>query len=398
MAAATTMSAATGLRLERGTGSVLRSSSKHHAQLAQLQARMPATRPQASNRGGALTCVMMAGEKKKILMMGGTRFIGLYLARMLVEEGHEVTLFTRGKQPIAQQIPDDTDASFEKYSRSIKHLKGDRKDSAAVKDALSKNKFDIVYDINGANTIVPLSKLHNLPGAKQKRQSLSLRRFLTLSTGVYLKSDEMPHFEVDAVDPKSRHVGKLDTESYLSSAGVTWTSVRPVYIYGPLNYNPVEEWFFHRIAAKRPIPVPNSGLQITQLGHVKDLARAFVLTLGNSKAYNQVYNISGDKYVTFSGIARACAEAAGAPPPELVHYNPKEYDFGKAKAFPLRDQHFFTSIEKAKKDLDWAPEFDLIAGLKDSYEKDFGRGTFRKAADFTADDMILAKVKGLAAV
>ena len=36
--------------------------------------------------------------------------------------------------------------------------------------------------------------------------------------------------------------GKLDTESLLDERGVNWTSLRPVYIYGPLNYNPVEEW------------------------------------------------------------------------------------------------------------------------------------------------------------
>lgn len=29
--------------------------------------------------------------------------------------------------------------------------------------------------------------------------------------------------------------------------------------------------------------------------------------------------------------------------------------------------------------------------MKDSYEKDFGRGTFRKAADFSTDDIILSK-------
>jgi hypothetical protein len=46
-------------------------------------------------------------------------------------------------------------------------------------------------------------------------------------------------------------------------------------------------------------------------------------------------------------------------------------------------------------DLDWQPEFGLVDGLRDSYEKDFGRGNFRKAADFTTDDMILEKVKGL---
>lgn len=75
--------------------------------------------------------------------------------------------------------------------------------------------------------------------------------------------------KTDAVDPKSRHKGKLETESLLKSRGVNWTSIRPVYIYGPLNYNPVEEWFFHRLKAGRPIPIPNSGMQVTQLGHVK---------------------------------------------------------------------------------------------------------------------------------
>lgn len=75
--------------------------------------------------------------------------------------------------------------------------------------------------------------------------------------------------QTDEVDPKSRHKGKLETESLLDSRGVNWTSIRPVYIYGPLNYNPVEEWFFHRLKASRPIPIPSSGIQITQLGHVK---------------------------------------------------------------------------------------------------------------------------------
>ena len=192
------------------------------------------------------------------------------------------------------------------------------------------------------------------------------------SAGVYLKSDQMPHREEDAVDPKSRHKGKLDTESLLQASGVNYTSVRPVYIYGPLNYNPVEEWFFHRIAAGRPIPVPGSGMQITQLGHVKDLATAFVKILGNSKASKQIYNVAGEKYATFDGIAKACAAAAGKPAPELVHFNPKDFDFGKLKSFPMRDQHFFTSVEKAMRDLDWKPEFDMLSGLKDSYSKDFG--------------------------
>jgi nucleoside-diphosphate-sugar epimerase len=99
--------------------------------------------------------------------------------------------------------------------------------------------------------------------------------------------------EEDATDLKSRHKGKLHTEALLTERGVNFTSVRPVYIYGPLNYNPVEEFFFHRLAQNRPICVPNSGQQVTQLGHVKDLADAFVLMLGNPAASKEIFNISG---------------------------------------------------------------------------------------------------------
>ena len=61
--------------------------------------------------------------------------------------------------------------------------------------------------------------------------------------------------------------GKLNTEDLLHSRGLNWTSVRPVYIYGPLNYNPVEEWFFQRLAEGRPIPIPNSGQQVGAARH-----------------------------------------------------------------------------------------------------------------------------------
>lgn len=40
----------------------------------------------------------------------------------------------------------------------------------------------------------------------------------------------------------------------------------------------------------------------------QDLAKAFLVVLGNEKASKQVFNICGEKYVTFDGLARACAK------------------------------------------------------------------------------------------
>jgi nucleoside-diphosphate-sugar epimerase len=57
---------------------------------------------------------------------------------------------------------------------------------------------------------------------------------------------------------------------------------------------------------------------VTQLGHVKDLSDAFVKVLGNKRAERQVFNVAGERFVTFDGIAKACAKAMGAPEPELV--------------------------------------------------------------------------------
>lgn len=166
---------------------------------------------------------------KKILMLGGTRFIGVYLARQLIEAGHEVTLLTRGKKPVTFQIPDDTDASFAEYASKVKHIASDRSDPEAIKAAISGKGFQVVYDMNGREAEEATPILDAIPDLEQY--------IFCSSAGVYMKNDQMPHREEDEVDFKSRHKGKLFTEELLNNRGVNWTSVRPVYIYGPLNYS-----------------------------------------------------------------------------------------------------------------------------------------------------------------
>ena len=306
----------------------------------------------------------------RILIMGGTRFIGVYLTKVLVEQGHEVVLFNRGNHPAPVE--------------GVKQIQGDRKDAAQLKEKLSGESFDAIFDNNGRelSDTQPLVEIFN--GKVQHFVYVS-------SAGVYLKSEQMPHVEGDAVDPNSRHKGKHHTEAYLAESGIPWTSIRPVYIYGPQNYNDLEAWFFDRIVRDRPIPIPG-GKFITQFGHIQDLARAMASVLGNEAAINKIYNISGDRYVTFDGLAIACAEAAGKSPEDikLVHYDPANFDFGKRKAFPVRQQHFFADIHRAKTELDWQPKYDLVSGLKDSFQNDYlASGRDESEIDFSLDEEIL---------
>ena len=308
----------------------------------------------------------------RILIMGGTRFIGVYLTKVLVSQGHEVVLFNRGNNPPPVE--------------GVKEIHGDRKDASQLQEKLGNEKFDAVFDNNGRE----LSDTQPLVEIFKD----TVQHFVYVSSaGVYLKSAQMPHIEGDAVDPNSRHKGKHHTEAYLAQAGIPWTSVRPTYIYGPQNYNDLEAWFFDRIVRDRPIPIPSNGMHMTQFGHVQDLAKAMTAILGNSQAIGQIYNLSGRRYVTFDGLAMACAQAAGKSPEQvkLVHYDPSQFSFGKRKAFPVRVQHFFADINKAMQQLDWKPEFDLVSGLKDSFENDYLASNRHQAdIDFSLDEEILA--------
>lgn len=310
----------------------------------------------------------------RILIMGGTRFIGVHLTKMLVEQGHEVVLFNRGNRPTPVE--------------GVLQIEGDRTSPTQLKEKLSQEHFDVIFDNNGRE----LSDTQPLAEIFQDQ----VQHFVYISSaGVYLPSEQMPHIESDPVDPKSRHRGKHETEAFLAQTGLPWTSIRPTYIYGPGNYNDLESWFFDRIVRDRPIPIPLNGLHITQLGHVKDLAQAMCQVLGNRQAIGQIYNVSGDRYVTFDGLARACAEAAGlsSAQVQIVHYNPKQFDFGKRKAFPLRAQHFFASVHKAMAELNWHPEFDLVSGLKDSFQNDYlASGRDKAEVDFSVDEEIIQEL------
>ena len=70
----------------------------------------------------------------RILMMGGTRFIGVYLTKILLEQGHEVVLFNRGNHPAP---------------KGVSQIQGDRKDASQLKEQLSGESFDAVFDNNG---------------------------------------------------------------------------------------------------------------------------------------------------------------------------------------------------------------------------------------------------------
>ncbi|MCB4410435.1 NAD-dependent epimerase/dehydratase family protein [Synechococcus sp. MU1611] len=305
----------------------------------------------------------------KILVMGGTRFVGRPLVARLQAQGHALTLFTRGKNPVPT---------------GVEHLRGDRSSDEGL-SALQGRSFDVIVDSSGRKQ-EDSSRVVDITGAPS-------HRFVYVSSaGVYADSDQWPLDESSPTDPQSRHAGKADTEAWLRREGIAFTSFRPTYIYGPGNYNPVERWFFDRIVHNRPIPLPGDGSTITQLGHVEDLAEAMARCIEVDAAANRIYNCSGRQGITFRGLIRSAAVACGRDPDglDLRSFNPSELDPKARKAFPLRLNHFLTDITRVERELAWQPSFDLAKGLADSYTNDYALNPTAEP-DFSSDVALIGE-------
>lgn len=286
-------------------------------------------------------------------------------------------------------IPGETEAEFANRVSNTTVITGDRTDPQSIKSVIGPiaSSFDTVFDMCSREQTDATALIDLLVPTNTHYVYMS-------SAGVYAKSETMPHVEGDAVDHACRHKGKLNTEDYIASTGLPSTSIRPTYIYGAGNYNPLERYFFERIDAGRPVCVPGHGAHLTGLGHVRDLAAAMAAAAAlPSVAIGQTYNIQDRQAVTFDGVANLCARAMGKEAPEIVHYNPKDFDFGKLKSFPFRPVHFFTSPTKALSELGWEPQYDLEKGFADAYKNDFvaTKAAGKLKGDFTCDDMVISR-------
>jgi nucleoside-diphosphate-sugar epimerase len=309
----------------------------------------------------------LIGSGVKILVMGGTRFVGKPLVAQLLSEGHELTLFTRGKNPVPA---------------GVEHLCGDRSTAEGLM-ALQGRSFDVIVDSSGRT-------LDDSRAVIERTGAPSHRFLYVSSAGVYADSELWPLNEDSPTDPQSRHSGKLDTEAWLMAEKIPFTSFRPTYIVGAGNYNPVESWFFDRIVHGRPVPLPGDGSTITQLGHVNDLATAMALSLGVDAAANRVYNCSSVQGITFRGLVAAAARACGKDPAsvEIRSFDPAGLDTKARKAFPLRMAHFLTDVTRVQRELAWTPAYSVEAAMVDNYANDYAK-RMPTSPDFSSDEALI---------
>ncbi|KAF3791665.1 Chloroplast stem-loop binding protein of a [Nymphaea thermarum] len=325
-------------------------------------------------------------QKKKVLIVntnsGGHAVIGFYLSKDLLSSGHSVTILTVGGEESDKMKKPPFNRFSELVDLGAQTIWGDPSNLGKLVDGAA---FDVVLDNNGKDldSVKPVADWAKGAGVKQ---------FLFISSaGIYKTSDEVPHVEGELVKSDAGHVA---VEKYIEGLSFSsWAVFRPQYMIGSGNNKDCEEWFFDRIVRDRPVPIPSPGIQLTNISHVRDLSSMLTLAVEDPDAANgNIFNCVCDRAVTFDGLAKLCAQAAGRNI-KIIHYDPKAVGVDSKKAFPFRNMHFYAEPRAAKEILDWESSTNLSEDLKERFEEYVSIGRDKKDMQFEIDDKILESLK-----
>jgi 2'-hydroxyisoflavone reductase len=237
----------------------------------------------------------------KILVLGGTSFVGRAMVEESLARGDELTLFTRGRTG-TELFPD------------VARLVGDRESGDYA--ALEGTDWDAVLDVSG---YVP-RHVAQAAGALAG----STGRYLFISTGaVYdfsgsegVVDETAPRLpaETGTEQVTGRTYGPLKVaceDEALARYGDRATLVRPGIVAGPHDPTDRFTWWARRAARGGTVALPARPDQPVQVVDSRDLARLVVSLLHDDRP--GTYNAVGPaEPATMAGLVEACARGAGA--------------------------------------------------------------------------------------
>ncbi len=243
----------------------------------------------------------------KVLVIGGTLFIGRRLVAELLKAGHSVAILHR--------------RSKHNFSKRVENLVADRNDAATVRKAVGERRFDVVFDNvydwdRGTNAAQVEATAHAMGS--------HIRRYIFLSS-VAAYGDGLNHYESDPLAPDNHSEPYVRNKAMSERAllrlhrksGFPVVTFRPPFVYGPENPFYREAFFWDRMRAGREIIVPGDGTRLMQFLHVKDLVQALMRAMEVDEAVGEAFNAANPKALTQVDAVREMARAAGKKP-ELI--------------------------------------------------------------------------------
>ena len=337
----------------------------------------------------------------RILIIGGTRFIGPHIVRSLSNEGHDITLFHRGKFKID-------------LHNGVKYILGDRQklvefydqfkdlaphlvlDMIPVTEQDAKDVMNIFTGIAKRLVAISSQDVYRAYGKLIGIENCPIEPVL-LSEDSPLREKIYPYRDKFKPDNKMYYYDKILVERvYMSNPELPCTILRFPMVYGPGDYQHRLFPYLKRMDDKRPAILLEQSMAVWQWtkGYVEDVANAVVLAITNEQAKDRIYNVGEVEATTEADWVRTIGNAAGWN--EKVVAVPKE----KMPDSWIQDidtaQHLVTDTSRIREELGYRESVSNDEALRRTIKwerKHLPAKIDQKMFDYETEDALLKKLK-----
>lgn len=318
-----------------------------------------------------------------VAVTGANGFIGSWLVKELIKEGkHTIyALVRRGcnrnSLPISKQlfIVEIDYADKDKIEEILKgkdviiHLIGQMGEYGVTEESFYKVNVDLTRVLLEISSRVGVKQFIfcSTPGVQGFGHRLAKEEDLYAPRNAYEKTKVMAEKQI---------------MSFCKNSETAYTIIRPDFVYGPGDIRRVK---MYRNIQKKKFVLTTNGKSFLHPTYITDVTQGFIKSVGNVRAYNQIFNISAAEDVTALEFLKTIADNVDS---NLIHMN-IGYKFSyflvgfielvcekymHREAFVSKNKIDFlaldhsTSNTKASRLLGYEPRFSLQEGMKSTVQ------------------------------
>ncbi|MFP4478356.1 MAG: SDR family oxidoreductase [Candidatus Izemoplasmatales bacterium] len=244
----------------------------------------------------------------KVLIIGGTGTISSYVVDKALEKGMKVTIMNRGHHN--QDAPD-----------GVEFIIGDINDEKTAEKLLKDKHFDSVIQF------VAFTRKQVERDVRLFKGKTDQYIFISSASAYHKPVEDYPMTEETPLHNPywGYSQDKIACEEYLNGVeDLNITIVRPSHTYdNKMIMAVMTRWQYEyahikRLMLGKPIIIPGDGTSLWTITHASDFANSFVYLIGNSKAYNDVFHITGEKLYTWEQLTNIMAKSLGVEA-KIIH-------------------------------------------------------------------------------
>ncbi|GJI59994.1 MULTISPECIES: GDP-mannose 4,6-dehydratase [Bacillus] len=308
---------------------------------------------------------------KNVFVTGCTGLLGSYLVKELIDQGANVTGLVRDQVPRSNLYQG---SQFEKMNV----VQGALEDMQTIERALGEYEIDTVFHL-AAQAIVGVANRHpvstfeaNILGTWNvleacRRQPLIKRVIVASSDKAYGDQEQLPYDEDMPLNGKhpydvSKSCADLISHMYYNTYGLPVCITRCGNLYGggDLNFNRIIPQTIQLVLEGKAPEIRSDGTFIRDYFYIEDAVKAYLLLaekMEEKGLAGEAFNFSNEIQLTVLELVDKILKAMGSElKPRILNQGTHEI------------KHQYLSAEKARKLLDWKPDYSIDEGLEKTIE------------------------------